>query len=53
MDTETMIRNLRGLAEKHKNDRVFTGEVRWSAVCIDAADRLEELNNLLKNKDSK
>ena len=43
MDTEVMIRELRKLYEKHKNDVVYTGEVKWSALCFDVANRLEEL----------
>lgn len=43
MDTETMIRELRNLQEKHKNDQVFTFGTRWTDVCRDVADRLEEL----------
>lgn len=42
MDTERMIRELRRLAEKHKNDKVFTGENNWSQMCTDVANRLEE-----------
>lgn len=42
MDTERMIRKLRRLAEKHKNDKVFTGENNWSQMCTDVANRLEE-----------
>ena len=44
METERMINELKRLAEKHKNDKVFTGEVRWSELCTDVANRLEELN---------
>lgn len=43
MDTEDMIRELRRLEEKHKNDFVGTGEVKWSILCADVARRLEEL----------
>jgi hypothetical protein len=43
MDTETMIRELRNLQEKHKNDQVFTFGTRWANVCRDVADKLEEL----------
>ena len=45
MNTDKMIRELRRLAEKHKNDKVFTGENNWSNMCTDVADRLEEQNN--------
>ena len=43
METETMIRELRNLQEKHKNDQVFTFGTRWTDVCRDVANRLEEL----------
>lgn len=43
METETMIRELRNLQEKHKNDNVFPSETCWADVCKDAADRLEKL----------
>lgn len=43
MDTETMIRELRRLAEKHKDDVVHTGQNNWSAMCTDVANRLEYL----------
>lgn len=45
MDTETMIRELRNLQEKHKDDRVFTFGTRWADVCRDVADRLEILQD--------
>lgn len=45
MTTESMINELRRLSEKHKNDRVSTCETRWSDLCKDVADRLEELTN--------
>lgn len=44
MDTERMIRELRRLAKKHENDKVFTGQNNWSQMCTDVANRLEELN---------
>ena len=43
MDTEVMIRQLRGLSEEHKNDKVYTFATNWSALCSDVANRLEEL----------
>lgn len=43
MDTEVMIRELRRLYEKHKNDRVDTFATNWSLLCFDVANRLEEL----------
>ena len=50
MRTEAMIRELRRLAEKHKNDKVNTCDTNWSALCSDVADRLEELQELCKDK---
>lgn len=41
MDTEQMIRELRRLAEEHKNDMVFTFETNWSLLCSDVANELE------------
>lgn len=38
-----MIRQLRALAEKHRNDRVDTFATNWSCLCSDVANRLEEL----------
>lgn len=46
MDTESMIRELRVLEELHKKDFVNFGEVRWSDLCHDVANRLEELTNV-------
>lgn len=43
MDTERMIRELRRLSEKHKDDRVDTFATNWSVLCSDVANRLEEL----------
>lgn len=43
MDTEVMIRELRILAEKHKDDALYTFATNWSMLCTDVADRLEEL----------
>ena len=37
-----MIKELRRLEEKHKNDKVDTFENNWSAMCHDVANRLEE-----------
>lgn len=42
METKEMIKELRRLEEKHKNDKVGTCENNWSAMCRDVADRLEE-----------
>ena len=44
MDTEQMIRELRYLENKHKDDRVCTFGTRWADVCHDVANRLEDLN---------
>ena len=49
METEQMIKRLRYLAEKHKNDKVGTCQTRWSDLCSDVADRLEEQTASLKN----
>ena len=49
MDTDDMIRELRRLAEIHKNDRVGTGETRWDLLCSDVANRLEEQQNTISN----
>ena len=43
MDTETMIRELRKLSEKHNDDRVETFATNLPALCNDVANRLEEL----------
>ena len=43
MDTERIIRELRRLSEKHKDDRVDTFSTDWSLLCRDVANRLEEL----------
>ena len=53
MTTEAMIRELRRLEEKHKNDRIDTCKNNWSAMCHDVANRLEEQEKEiaeLKNK---
>lgn len=42
MKTEEMIRELRRLEDKHKNDFIETCENNWSAMCHDVANRLEE-----------
>lgn len=42
MKTGEMIRELRRLEDKHKNDFTGTCENNWSAMCHDVADRLEE-----------
>ena len=48
MNTDVMIRELRRLAEKHRNDHVDTFATNWSVLCIDVANRLEELNEYKK-----
>lgn len=47
--TAMMGKKLRYLAEEHKNDKVGTGQVRWSDLCSDVADQLEEIENEKKN----
>lgn len=43
MDTLTMIKNLRKVAEEHKEDKLFTGQLNITAMCTEAASRLEKL----------
>ena len=43
MDTEVMIKELRIVAKKHKNDKLYTFDTNWYALCTDVANRLEEL----------
>ena len=47
MDTDVMIQQLRSLAEKHKDDKISTFETRWSDLCTDVANRLEEQENMI------
>ena len=49
MKTEEMIRELRRLGDKHKNDFIGTCENNWSAMCYDVADRLEEQERNLRS----
>ncbi len=42
MNTVDMIRELRGEAERHKNDKVFTGQTNITTMCTDVANKLEE-----------
>ena len=42
MNTIDMIRELRGEAERHKKDKVFTGQTNISTMCTDVADKLDE-----------
>ena len=43
MDTETMIRELNAVAEKHKNDFVPTFQTNITAMCRDIIPKLEQL----------
>lgn len=43
MDTETMIRELKSVEEKHKHDKVFTGHLSIAEMAYDTRKRLEEL----------
>ena len=43
MDTETMIRELKSVEEKHKNDAVYTGQLNIADMAHDVRLRLEEL----------
>lgn len=43
MDTETMIRELKRVEEKHKYDKVFTGQLDVAKMAHDTRKRLEEL----------
>ena len=43
MDTETMIRELERVEEKHKHDKVFTGQLNVAQMAHDTRKRLEEL----------
>lgn len=45
MEVKEMIRELRRLEEKHKNDIVTTGANNWSRMCCDVANKLEELSD--------
>ena len=51
MDTERMIRELRRLENKHKNDFVGFGQNNWSDMCHDVANRLEELSKREREED--
>lgn len=42
MNITDMIRELRGEAERHKEDKVFTGQTNITTMCTDVADKLEE-----------
>ncbi len=43
MDTETMIRELENVEEKHKHDKIFTGQLNVARMAHDVKERLEEL----------
>lgn len=43
MDTKTMIRELESVEEKHKHDKVFTGQLNIATMAHDVRKRLEEL----------
>ena len=43
MDTETMIRELESVEEKHKDDAVYTGQLNIAEMAHDVKNRLEEL----------
>ena len=43
MDTDTMIRGLERVEEKHKHDKVFTGQLNVAQMAHDTRKRLEEL----------
>lgn len=45
MNTETLIRELKNVEEKHKYDKVFTGQLNISEMAHDARKRLEELKS--------
>lgn len=43
MDTETMIKELNAVAEKHKNDFVLTFQTNITDMCRDIIPKLEQL----------
>ena len=43
MDTETIIRELERVEERHKHDEVFTGQFNIAVMAHDVRKRLEEL----------
>ncbi len=43
MDTEMMIREMKRVEEKHKHDKVFTGQLNIAEMAYDTRKRLEEL----------
>lgn len=43
MDTDTIIRQLEYEADKHKNDRLLTGQTDITALCRDLIPKMKEL----------
>lgn len=43
MDTETMIREVNAVAEKHKDDFIPTGQTNITAMCMDIIPKLKRL----------
>mgnify|MGYP001851913408 CR=1 FL=1 len=43
MDTRTMIKELERVEEKHKHDKLFTGQLNVAEMAHDVRKRLEEL----------
>ena len=43
MDTDTIIRQLEYEADKHKNDRLFTGQTDIAAMCRDLIPKMKAL----------
>lgn len=49
MRTDVMINELRRTAKKHENDKLFTFDTNITQMCMDTANRIEELyNGLIK-----
>lgn len=49
MRTNVMINQLRNVAKKHENDKLFTFDTNITQMCMDSANRIEELyNGLIK-----
>jgi hypothetical protein len=47
-----MIRELRRLEGKHKNDTFTAGADNWSRMCHDIANKLEQLSNMQHFEDT-
>ena len=45
MDTETMISELKSIEEKHKHDKVFTGQLNIAEMACNVRKKLEELKS--------